>query len=368
NPAVPPDHPMVALAEEAGATISTEIGLLIERLPRRDRVIGVTGTAGKSTVTAMIGHVLEAVTDVRVWVGGNLGGSLLNDLDQMSDEDAVVLELSSFMLRRLGPMEWSPGIAVMTNFSANHLDWHPDLEDYRRSKAQLFAFQQPDAGDRAIVGPDVDQVIDLAGLNVTVIEERGDDPLARAGIELQLPGLHNRINARLALAASAAWLETDEESLAPTLASFHGLPHRLHTVAEMDGVRYVDDSKSTTPTAGRLALASFPPGTIHLLVGGYDKGNDLRALATRAARTCAAIYTLGATGDAFADAAEQLEDGAPVFRVGDVATGVAEAARRAKPGDVVLLSPACASWDQFDHYRHRGQVFARAVNDLDSSR
>ncbi|MFK7788803.1 MAG: Mur ligase family protein, partial [Phycisphaeraceae bacterium] len=291
--------------------------LLVQRLPNRLRTIGVTGSAGKSTVTAMIGHVLGKVFSVapkgagsdasstpshqaakspsktqKVWVGGNIGGSLLPRLDEIGEDDWVVLELSSFMLERLKKDThfpgWSPHIAVVTNISPNHLDWHGTMEEYVRSKTVLIRYQEDHDFTVSICDPS-----SLLNFGAKAGSQfYSDDPnLSPVGLTL-LPGRHNQRNAWLASIAIHCVGLIDsrvseycdsEKSKVKYLADFSGLPHRLQLVAEHNGVRYFNDSKCTTPEAARLAIEAFTenddlPG-IHLILGGKDKGSDMTPLA-----------------------------------------------------------------------------------------
>ena len=375
NPAVSPDNPHLAAARDAGVPITSEIRLLTQRLPNRNHVIGVTGSAGKSTVTAMIGHILKRcatpnqqseITNQKsnTWVGGNLGGSLLQSLDDIAAEDWVVLELSSFMLHGLAEDKWSPHVAVVTNIAPNHLDWHGSFDAYVAAKQAILDHQRDN--DVAILGPGVEAHLHTRAQQVTRVSERGDSTLAPA-----LPGAHNLTNAMCAIHAVAP-AGVGSADAAAALASFTGLPHRLQLVAKHAGVRCYNDSKATTPEAARLAIASFEPGRVHAILGGYDKGSDLAALARFAREHCRAVYTIGATGDAIADAAEAGEvagsvvagaevAGAEVVRCGELDAAVGEVVRRARRGDVVLLSPGCASWDQFASYEQRGARFVEAV-------
>ena len=349
-------------AVDAGASLTSEIRLLVAHLPNRRRTIGVTGTAGKSTVTAMIGHLVKkgrsdpdevrsgsATKRRSAWVGGNLGGSLLECVDQIGPEDWIVLELSSFMLEGLDEDRWSPGTAVVTNFSPNHLDRHGTLVDYAAAKQVILEHQRP--GDTAILGATIADWPTKCGVERRVIEDR-DVP-----IDLAVPGRHNRFNALCAIAAAQS-TEAADLDLTGALADFPGLPHRLQFVCEHGGVKYVNDSKSTTPESALLALGSFEPGIVHAILGGYDKGSDLGPLADFASEHCRAIYTIGATGDVIAGA---VRDRGEVVRCGELKRAVAEAVRRARRGDIVLLSPACASWDQFDNFEGRGATFLEAV-------
>jgi UDP-N-acetylmuramoylalanine--D-glutamate ligase len=281
-------------------------------------------------------------------MGGNIGGSLLPFVESIREDDWVVLELSSFMLEGLREDAWSPHIAVLTNLSPNHLDWHGSMENYAAAKRVIFEFQRP--GDVAIREP-------------------------RAGpFALAVPGQHNQINAGLAAAAvGAAGFEVGDR-----LADFRGLPHRLAFVAEVavaggGAVRCYDDSKSTTPEAAGLAVEAFAPGTVRIILGGYDKGSDFAELAELVARRCAGVYTIGATGDTIAalveaaagwqaDAAEEKLPA--VRRCGTLDVAVQRAlddARASGGGGVLVLSPGCASWDQFANYEERGERFAEWV-------
>jgi len=358
NPAINPHrNHYVQAARASGVTITSEIRLLVERLPNRQRVIGVTGTAGKSTVTAMLGHVLKkTASDARpeggpaVWIGGNLGGSLLPGVERIGARDWVVLELSSFMLDGLAEAAWSPGVAVVTNCSANHLDWHGSFEAYRAAKQVILDHQQ--AGDVAVLGP---TVADWPTAREVVREVAS---LPDAGMPLQVPGEHNQWNAALALTA-AGHAGVDTALGVEALADFAGLAHRLEVVAEANGVRAYNDSKSTTPEAAERALMCFDRGRAHLLLGGFDKGSDLQGLAQAVADHAAGVYTLGQTGAELARMirARSGADGPIVLEAGDVANAVARACERAQPGEAIVLSPGCASWDQYPNFEHRGDHF-----------
>jgi UDP-N-acetylmuramoylalanine--D-glutamate ligase len=384
NPAVPPTNPYVKAARDAGVPLTSEFRLLVQSLPNRLRTIGITGSAGKSTTTAMLGHILrKALGEDRVHVGGNIGGSLLGEIDKIRPDDWVVLELSSFMLEGLREDKWSPHIAVITNISPNHLDWHGSFEHYLSSKLSMLEFRT--GGPAPIVGPGVYELIppDRRRFIAAWTEPKVEIPLL-------VPGRHNLHNA--VMAVHAATLATGQEpaELAAHLADFGGLTHRLQFVAERAGVRYFNDSKATTPEATLLALQSFPPGKVHVILGGYDKGSDLAPLARFAAQHCRAIYTIGKTGDAIASAAEaapgsegndfaasthgpsqdisacggsawNTSGGAEVVRCHTLDRAIAETASRVRDGDVVLLSPACASWDQFTNFESRGAAFVEAV-------
>lgn len=348
NPAVPTpwSNRYLGAAEDAGVPITTEITLLLERL--RVRPIAVTGTAGKSTTCAMIHHALATDASVPGFLGGNIGGSLLGDVQTMPPDARVVLELSSaqlYWIERTLPV-WSPAIAVITGFAPNHLDWHGSLDQYRGAKRHMLTNQR--AGDAAVLGPEVTDWSAAPGVHVAT--PTADD----APRDLLTPGVHNRQNAAVALAACRA---AGVDRAADAIRSFPGLPHRCQMIAEHDGIRCYDDSKSTVPDATLLAVRALlerhTPDQIHLIAGGYDKGIDLAPIATLG-DTLGSLLLIGSTAESIAARANRA------LVCHDLDTATDEAFRRAQPGDAVLLSPGCASWDQFADYRARGEAFADA--------
>jgi UDP-N-acetylmuramoylalanine--D-glutamate ligase len=354
NPAVPKpwDDRFVRSAQAAGIELTTEIGL-VARLIGRERIVGVTGTAGKSTTCAMIDHSLRAC-GVDCVLGGNIGGSLLDQAAKIGKGAVVVLEVSSAMLYWLGFERWSPRVAVVTNLEPNHLDWHGTEAHYRGSKERILAHQM--RGDAAVLGHGVAGWPVGAEVDPVVVE-------ADAGVAgCLVPGAHNAWNARVAVVAAGlaarriAGVSLTDAALEDGVRSFMGLPHRLRLVHESGGVRFYDDSKSTVPKATVLAVDAIEhtlgPGTVHLICGGYDKQVDLSAISDLSAR--AGLYTIGTTGDSIADGAGSS---GRVIRCGMLDVAVREAVSRAKPGDAVVLSPGCASWDQFEHFEARGRAF-----------
>lgn len=380
NPAVPKpwDNAFLRAAAAARVPITTEIRLLIERLPAGERTIGITGSVGKSTTSAMIAHILRAC-GCEVFFGGNIGGSLLPEVDRISPSAWVVLELSSAMLHWLAPGAgypaapgWSPHIAVVTNISQNHLDWHGDFAHYARSKGQIL--RTAPSGGRVAIHESVedwarDTLRESGNIlnNISVFRDDGRTDLPA----LAVPGRHNRVNAAMAvLACSAA---VDAEAARRAAATFPGLPDRLQFLGEFSvprragtpaKIRAFNDSKSTTPESARLAIdameddATIGARRVRLICGGYDKKIDLSPLAHAAAR-CAAAYTIGATGAGLADAIN-ASDGRATHR-GTIDSAVAAALEEAASGDVILLSPGCASWDQFTNYEERGRRFAELL-------
>ena len=337
NPAVPRpwNNDCLQAAWRAGVPVTTEIAILVSQLDRR-RVIGITGTAGKSTTAALTHHILRSC-DVASVLGGNIGGSLLTTIDEVRAADAVVLELSSAMLWWLGATDdgppgaprWSPGVAVTTNVAPNHLDWHETESHYRACKSGIAAHQ--DASD------------------VHLSQDPGG-----ADVSLGIPGRHNQSNARLAIAAAMQLAGVDEPRARAAAGSFTGLPHRLERIPSTDDFHYFNDSKSTTPEATLLAIEAMEdPGRVHLIAGGYDKGVSLDPIARRAGEL-GGLYTIGATG-------ADLAAGGAARSCGTIDVAVRHARSSMRPGDILLLSPGCASWDQFEHFEARGEAFRRLV-------
>lgn len=366
NPAVPKpwDNRFLRAAEAAGVPVTTEMQLLAQHLPESSVTIGVTGSNGKSTTSAMIAHVLAAC-DRKTLFGGNIGGSLLPKLDsEMGATRFVVLELSSAMMYWLGRDRWSPRVAVVTTFGPNHLDWHGSVPHYLASKQEILRHQR--TGDVAVLGADAKQWTTAAG--VTRIEVGGLDLVDG----LRIPGVHNQRNAGVALrAALAADPTVPRDAAIAALRTFGGLPHRLELVGEIaaqgGSARCYNDSKCTTPEACVLAVLAFEEdplvgaGRVHLIAGGYDKKVDLGSVAALAGKL-GGLYTVGVTGPAIAARARELGGAERTTECESLEIAVRQARTRMRGGDVLLLSPACASWDQFKNYEERGRRFAELVN------
>ncbi|MGU3315514.1 UDP-N-acetylmuramoyl-L-alanine--D-glutamate ligase [Sphingomonas sp. M6A6_1c] len=358
SPGVPLNtHPLAARAREAGVPVIGDIELFAQArgdLPPH-KVVGITGTNGKSTTTALIHHILRTA-GVPALMGGNIGLPILEQ-PPLPAGGVYVLELSSYQLDLTQSLDCE--VAVLLNVTPDHLDRYDGFEAYAASKARLFAMQSP--GHAAIIGiGDAPSAQIARGLSA-----RGEHLTKIApGICMDqshwptLQGPHNAQNALAAIAAVKA-LGVAEADIDRGLASFTGLPHRMETVAVRNGVTFVDDSKATNPESTAPALGAF--GRIHWIVGGKRKGDDLDACAPYFDRVVAA-YTIGEAGPLFAGL---LEGRVPaVTHSGDLVTAVAQAAAAATPGDTVLLSPACASFDQFRDYEERGAAFRAAVEAL----
>ena len=346
SPGVPSTEPLVTRARMADVPVWSEVELGCRLLPQP--ILGVTGTNGKTTTAELLGAMLRA-DGRRVVVAGNVGHPL-SDVEPDARPDAeVVCELSSFQLEDID--RFRARAAVLLNITPDHLDRHGTLEAYRAAKLRIFENQTPE--DTAIVPagfgpvPGEGEVVEF-----TADEHLPADPL--------LPGAHNRANA-VAAAHAARARGAAESSIAEGLGSFGGLPHRLEKVRTLGRVTYVNDSKATNPEAAEQALAAHPGARV--ILGGSLKGSSFGALARRARET--GVQRAYLIGQAAPDIARALRDeGVEHVDAGDLASAVALASADASSGDVVLLAPACASFDQFSDYEHRGARFRALVEEL----
>ena len=339
SPGVPGGAALPAAARARGIPVWSEIELGARLLD--NPLVAVTGTNGKTTTSELLGHILGAP------VAGNVGRALTELVGVAEPGTPIVCEVSSFQLEDVDA--FAPAVAVLLNLEPDHLDRHGSFEAYRAAKLRVF-----ERAEIAIVprgfGP-----IPGAGRR---IEFAADDELPA---EPLLPGAHNRENAAAATAAARA-LGIDDETIAEGLRTFPGVPHRLELVAERNGVRWVNDSKATNTAAARRALTSYD-APLHLILGGSLKGERFDAFAEDVAR--ANVVTAYLIGEAAEPLATDLGlAGVPFLLATTLERAVAEAASAARPGEVVLLSPACASYDQFTDFEHRGKEFRRLVQNL----
>ena len=343
SPGVPGESALPAAARGRGIPVWSEIELgahLLEDNP----ILAVTGTNGKTTTAELLGHILGAP------VAGNVGRPLTSLVGTVPQGRPIVCEVSSFQLEDVH--ELRPWIAVLLNLEPDHLDRHGSFEAYRAAKLRVFENQRPD--EFAVV-PRGFEPVPGAGRR---IEFAADDPLPA---EPRILGAHNRENAAAATAAARV-AGISESAIAAGLRTFAGVPHRLEPVREIGGVRYVNDSKATNAAAARRALTTYD-APIHLILGGSLKGEPFDELAALIAATnVVTVYLIG-------QAAEQLSAAlagakVPFLLSVTLERAVAEAASAARPGEVVLLSPACASYDQFEDFEHRGEEFRRLVENL----
>ena len=358
SPAMPPATPFLKAARSRSIPVTTEIRLFVERCFAR--ILGVTGTKGKSTTTALLGQMLKQKHVTHV--GGNIGKSLLFELPNIRKDDLVVLELSSFMLEYLAEAKWSPHIAVVTMIAADHLDRHGTKEAYVDAKLNLVRFQRHD--DVAVLNESCPDRETFA--HATIARKVYFGLEGRRPFDLKIPGWHNQLNAQAAFAAAEQFhISWDDAQRA--VANFPGLPHRLELVHERDGVRYYNDSIATIPEAAVAALTSFPSKSVIQIVGGYDKKLDMTAMCAALVERAKAVLCIGQTGPAIAALLEQSPrlGAAACYTCGDLATAMKVARDIAAPGDVVLLSTGCASYDQFRNFEERGKHFAALARSRD---
>ena len=371
NPAVKPASEYLTLAQREGLPLTSATNIFFQRCPAP--IVAITGSNGKSTTTAMTTAVLQAGDDHRsthpyrrVWMGGNIGKqNLLEHIEQITPHDLVVLELSSFQLHHLARIKRSPHVAVVTNISPNHLDWHGNMDAYIQAKQHILRHQSPT--DWAILYNGDAQLGSWASL--TPAQVRWYDAADCGPLTLQVPGLHNRANAGAALAVGRIFAVPDHAAR-DALTQFTGLEHRLELVAEINSVRYYNDSIATTPESAAAALDALPQPKI-LIMGGYDKKISLAALAQTivADNTVKTVVLIGAVRDTLlaeiTHAKTQANRETPACLKADtLAHAVQLAAQRAQPGSAVVLSPACASYDMFKNFKDRGDQFRSLVQAL----
>ncbi len=365
SPGVPLNqHPIAAHAASFGVPVIGDIELFALARPHlpAHRVVGITGTNGKSTTTALLHHIVQSAA-LPTRMGGNIGLPVLaqNPLDAGG---VYILELSSYQLDLTYTLQCD--VAALLNVTPDHLERYDGFAGYAASKARLFAMQRSDQfavfgtsdGTTLAVSERESQLREPA--KVRVVDGRD-----LAGLQADWPSLqgpHNLQNAAVAVAIAEA-LGLTAQQWGPALASFRGLPHRMERVADVNGVMFINDSKATNPASAAPALAAFPPNPrrrIHWIVGGLPKGDTLGECMPFV-RNVAAAYTIGEAGPLFADL---LEGQVPVTRSEMMCEAIRQAMVVALPGDVVLLSPACASFDQFRDYEARGDTFRQIVQAL----
>ncbi len=380
SPGVPPELEMFKKAEKLEIPVVSEIELAYAFI--RAPLIGVTGTNGKTTVTALTAAILKEARIEPVIAAGNIGNPLSGVVGKISAQGAVVVEVSSFQLENI--RKFRPAVAVFLNFAEDHIDYHGSIEKYFQAKIRIFENQGH--SDFAVLNAADPQVAKLSeqlrarvlwfkaapvetGFGVeggmVTLYKNGKKIMTLCPIsEIALPGAHNLENA---LAAStAAWaLGADPESIDSVLRSFKAIEHRLEHVATIDGVDYINDSKGTNPGAAIKALQSFPGRKKILIAGGKEKGSDFSEMAAILKDEVRLMLLIGETRDKLAAAADQASF-TNYRKMDSLEEATAEARCEAKSGDVVLLSPACASWDMFQDYEARGNLFKKMV--LDSTR
>ena len=376
SPGVPREAPVIATALERGIEVVGEVEVAWRSLP--NRFVAVTGTNGKTTTVELIGHLYRGAGEP-VAVAGNVGTALAELAGEVEPDTTIVCECSSFQLE--DTVAFAPECAVFLNLAPDHLDRHADLESYLAAKLRIFANQGND--DVAVYNGD-DQLFagtDLGGCARRVAFCRGAGPDCEVAVAegtifydgepllpvsaLGLFGEHNVANA-MAAAAAALSMGIDREAVAAGLRSFAGVPHRLEQVAEISGVLFVNDSKATNVASATVGIGAFDGG-VHAILGGSEKGEPFAPLVEPIREQARACYLIGATTERMArELAPALEAGVELTRCADLEDAVRRAAAAAAPGEVVLLSPACASFDAFENFEQRGDRFREIVGGLES--
>ncbi len=397
NPAVPGDNEFLELARRHSKFITSQINIFFELCTAQ--IIGITGANGKSTTTALTAHLLKnTIYDIRnttyenVWLSGNIGNQpLLTVIERINPDDLVVLELSSFQLEQLAQIPKAPKVALLTNLTPNHLDRHGTFADYCAAKENIFKFQvrrvgfsppnktwwgkpHPTENSPAVSIFNTEDKIAAEWFEKysrdagrICIRFSTDDVSKEIRDSFTLPGRANLSNLAAAIAI-AKYFSIDDDSIKNSLPGFKPLPHRLEFVGRINGVSWYNDSIATTPQSAIAALEAFEEAKI-IIAGGYDKNLPFDELGQKIATNAKAAILMGQTAPKIANAIQLFpEAGTQIQIVESLSEAVQSAARLAVSGDVVLLSPACASYDMFDNFQHRGQRFCQIVRALSTKR
>ncbi len=411
NPAVPCDNEFLELARRNNKFVTSQINIFFELCPAQ--IIGITGANGKSTTAALTAHLLKAVRHKNnisrknviasaakqsqttqyairntqyetVWLSGNIGNQpLLTILDKIKANDLVVLELSSFQLEQLAEIQKAPKVALLTNLTPNHLDRHGTFANYCAAKENIFTFQERRVGFSPPNKTENRPAVSIFNAEDKIAAEwfekfnkdagricikfSTDDVSKEIRDSFMLPGRANLSNLAAAIAI-AKYFGIDDDSIKNSLPDFKPLPHRLELVEEINGVRWYNDSIATTPQSAIAALEAFDQPKI-IIAGGYDKDLPFEELGQKIATNAKAAILIGKTAPKIADAIQLFpEAGTKIELVDSLAEAVQLAARLAEPVDVVLLSPACASYDMFDNFQHRGREFIKLVRAISNKR
>ena len=373
TPGMHPSNPGILRLRQGGAEITSEMEVFFELCPCP--IIAVTGSDGKTTTTTLIAEMLKA-EGKRVWVGGNIGTPLLPVCDQIQPSDFVVVELSSFQLM---DMHRSPQRALITNLAPNHLDVHKDMDEYVEAKKNIYRFQNDDGilvvnADNALTAPLQGNGLTCSfsrqgrpGCRVTLLDDKiclDGKPIVNTE-DILLPGVHNIENYMAAILTVADLVS--EQTVQKVAKTFGGVEHRIELVRVKDGVRYYNDSIASSPSRTIAGLRSFSKKTI-LIAGGYDKQIPFDELGVEICSRAKAVYLNGTTASAIRQAVENAPNyipGNPVLvDCADFADAVHKASAVARSGDIVLMSPACAAFDQFKNFIERGKCFKKLVMEL----
>ncbi len=369
NPAVPRNNEFLELARRHNRFITSQINIFFELCPAQK--IGITGANGKSTTTALTAHLLKNAGNKQVWLSGNIGNQpLLTSLEQIKANDLVVLELSSFQLEQLAQIQKAPNIALLTNLTPNHLDRYRKFEDYCAAKVNIFKFQELNDKSPAVSIFNTEDNIATKWFERfskdkgrICIRFSADDVSPEIRDSFTLPGRANLSNLAAAVTI-AKHFGIDDESIKKSLPDFKALSHRLELVEQINGVCWYNDSKATTPQSAIAALEAFDEPVI-IIAGGYDKNISFDELGRKIAKKAKTAILIGQTASKIADSIKACPQNQTQNEFADsLLKAVQTANRLADSGDIVLLSPACASYDMFDNFEHRGCEFTKFVRQL----
>jgi len=374
SPGVPVDAPPIVQARNLGHQVIGEIELAAQFL--KGPIVAITGSNGKTTTTTLIGEILKA-GGLKTLVGGNIGTAAISLAEKSTPETIIVLEVSSFQLETISAFQ--PKIAVVLNVTPDHLDRHRTFAAYVDAKARIFENQT--AEDFAVLNADDPTCLELAGrthaqvfwfsrkreieagafVRAAQIEFRrkGSEHEIMPVSEIPLKGAHNLENV-LAAVCAGSLMDCPAERIHAAVRNFKAVEHRLEFVANIRGVEYYNDSKATNVDATIKALESFP-ANIHLILGGKDKGSDYTVLNDLLRKRVKTVYTIGTAAEKIQS---QIKGAANIVSSATIEAAVKQATAAAQPGDIILLAPACASFDQFQNYEHRGRVFKELVHQL----
>ena len=382
NPAIPNDSRFLQIARDNDVCIDTELNIFFRLCPAP--IMGITGSNGKTTTTSLLGDMLKA-GGINAWVGGNIGISLLEHIDEIETDDVVVLEISSFQLDNLSKIEMSPYVSIVTNIAPNHLDRHKDMADYIDAKKSIIRYQEKD--DYTILNyddpvlrkweseckgnvlwfsaeKDLKQGVFLRN-NEIIIDYDSKRNAISCLSQVKIKGIHNIQNIMAAVCAANV-MRADVEAIKNAIINFQGIEHRLEFVSSINGVQYYNDSKATTPEAAIAGIRAFDSPVI-LIAGGYDKEVSLDQFAQECAKNTKCVILIGKTAENINELIQDAkgEKAQPeVYLATSLDESVRKASSVAETGDVVLLSPACASYDMFPNYEERGKRFKELVHQM----
>lgn len=353
SPGVPWDHPFLVRSRDKGIPVWPELELGW-RFVKAKKTIAITGTNGKTTTTALIAHLIKSAGKPVV-VGGNIGTPLCDLVPEINSKTYLVLEVSSYQLE--AQQTFAPDVSVVLNLTPDHLARHKTMNNYMRAKRRIF-INMTEAGTAVYNKKDSWCVKMVKGIKAKKVSFPSSS-LKKIASNIQLPGQHNLENAMASVAATLA-VDIDKKSIEKGLKIFKGVPHRIEFVRELNGVQYFNDSKATNVDSTLVALKSFKSPVI-LILGGEHKGSSYKPLLPLIRKKVKEILTIG---EAAPIIEQELKTGSSMTWVENLKNAVAKAQQLAKRGDVVLLSPACASFDQFNNFEHRGQHFIELVKML----